>query len=155
METYKPSERLPECGQVVRVLAGNSITCEATFDGIVWRDHSGRIFHDSAVREWWPLTGDGNGKALEYRAIIEKEQELAALRERIAYDAARTEIEINCLEDSKASGWWDTLDVPEREVEWIADRVRYLDGIGKLERMAGAPHIVRILELEAVCLTRN
>lgn len=162
MEKYLVSERLPAAGQIVNVKAGIAMECCAEFDGVDFIGPKGP-FLPGAVTEWWPQSGDGNGKALEYRAIIEKEQELAALRERIAYDAARTEIEINCL--SKANGWWDTQDVPSDDAEWISDRVRYLyllgnaewlsdrvrylDLLGKLERRQDAPHIVRILELEA------
>lgn len=87
-------------------------------------------------------------------SFFEELRERVALERRIAYDAARTEIEVNALEvedhpvseGEHASAWYDTQEVPADDVEWIAERVRYLDLRGLLQRWPGSPHIVRVLD---------
>ncbi len=71
-----------------------------------------------------------------------------ALEQHIAYDAARTEIETNCLEVSRGGEfrWYDTAVPDPDDREYLALRVRYLKGRELLEEWPGSPHIVRVLD---------
>ncbi len=143
MKTHKVTEKLPPCGEVVRVRAGNVVEIDATFDGVDWVSKNGQVFKPGAVTEWWhryPI-------AEAYRQMVEEEQEKKALREKIAYDAARSEIECHCLEPVRH--WYDVESAPVDNKESTAESVRYLDLLGNLVRHPIKKHLVMVLDREA------
>lgn len=151
METYSVSERLPDAGQVVNVRAGTQVECLAEFDGVDFVGPRGP-FLPGAVTAWWPVTGDGNGKAIAaaYAELVEREQKLRALERKIAYDAARECIEIDGieLEDLPHDDGFSALyDISFDQGDYMAERVAYLEAIGKLQRSECEPSIVRVLDL--------
>lgn len=85
----------------------------------------------------------------------QRDREMHALERRIAYTAARTDIENFCAGEElrqphgAALWWWDTTRIfpaptqPE-DVQFLTDAVRYLDLRRLLERHPIKPHLVRI-----------
>ncbi len=151
MKTYMVTEKLPPCGAVVRVKAGHIVETDAVFDGVDWVSTNGQVFKPGAVTEWSRL----NPVVEAYRQMVNEEQEKKALSEKIAYDAARSDIEINCISpivvrrNPKLRLWYDINDVPVDDKESIADSVRYLDLLGKLVRHPMKSNLVMILDREA------
>ena len=82
---------------------------------------------------------------------------LFKIERELAYSAARSDIECECVPVDRVAGetWWDTSRFrPESEafdegslVVLIDRAVKYLSWLGLLECAWDAPHIVRILDL--------
>lgn len=144
MKTYRVTEKLPPCGAVVRVKAGHVVETDATFDGVDWVSKNGQVFMSGAVTEWSfrrPTTAEG------YLRMLNQEQEKKSLCEKIAYDAARSEIECHCLEPVRH--WYDVESATVDDKESTAESVRYLDLIGSLVRHPTKSHLVMVLDREA------
>jgi hypothetical protein len=86
----------------------------------------------------------------------QRDREAAQLERRIAYNAARTDIESHCIGEGIREGktgpvfwWWDTARIapaPEcaEDIEFLSDAVRYLDLRRLLVRHPDRPNLVRI-----------
>lgn len=77
--------------------------------------------------------------------------DLEALERKIAYSAARSDIETMCCvwrDEGANPGWWYDTQVLDCESSrpWVDDAVRYLELRGLLLRSPNAPHVVRPLD---------
>jgi hypothetical protein len=81
--------------------------------------------------------------------MIEKTNRTLALQQKIADDAARSDIECNLdgsIHSGRHHGWWYTADEidPERR-EMIEDAITYLELRGLLKRHPENPSLIRPL----------
>lgn len=89
-------------------------------------------------------------EAMRVGAGAAARQERLHLQARLAYSAARSDIECECdVVNVNTSGvWWYDLTTAEGEAqEHVATAARYLDLSGLLRRQVEAPHIVQIIDM--------
>lgn len=92
-----------------------------------------------------------DGSAERLRAGLATASELIALERKIAYSAARSDIETMCCvwrDEGANPGWWYDTQVLDCQSSrpWVDDAVRYLELRGLLLRSPDAPHVVRPLD---------
>jgi hypothetical protein len=145
-------KQLPPCNVPVIAHAVNGVHYRAIYDGVDFAPMlaSGKVlqpFRPGAVEAWSHLP-DHDYKSTVVSAYVEMcdgARELRDLERRIAYRAARNDIRSRTIETVEGH---NTRNVLKSDAERVAECVRYLDFLGKLKRREGAPHIVRILDLE-------
>lgn len=77
--------------------------------------------------------------------------ELATIERALAYSAARSDIEVNCLPGGDPrERWYDPHSAPADDHEFVATALRYLDLRGLIERHENGVW-VRVREEDAQC----